>query len=273
MEEEDVDEDAEETSDYEYTYDGGEDDNEKDGNAEETDEKEYSEENTTGFRYEGDSLQMVIGGSIAMHNILVECKRIARSCFVDISPSVLSATITLHIKNGQRILFAIEFPHKEPYFPAAPPVITMLSKIKSPHDKFNVILSCIPQLLPSRWNPCIALDEIFKEINKLSQQLTFIVDALDDENSILKDLVAVMRSLYVDTSALYPSYNFASLPSIFVFSKEPSQPQPVKSFSGTGYSTSTRTGKVPSVDTNIFQLSKIGPLLALCKRVQTVISS
>ena len=75
--EKDVDEDAEETSDYEYTYDGGEDDNEEDGNAEETDEKEYSEENTIGFRYEGGSLQNVIGGSIAMHNILVECKRIA----------------------------------------------------------------------------------------------------------------------------------------------------------------------------------------------------
>ena len=224
-------------------------------------------EDLFGLRYEGDSLQIAIEGSIAKHNILVECKRIAKSCFVDICPSFLSATITLHIKNGQKILFTVDFPEKEPYFPAAPPVITMLSKIKHPHTKFNVILSCIPQLLPSRWNPCIALDEIFKEISKLSQQLVFIVDPLDDENSIMKDLVAVMRSFSMDTSTLYPTYDFSSLPSIFVFSKEPSSKQPIKSFSGTGYSRNTTA---LAVDTTGYQLHKIELLIVLCDRVKAV---
>lgn len=227
-----------------------------------------------GLHYEGDSLQEAIEGSLNKHNILVECKRIAKSCFVDISPSFLSATVTLNIKNGQKILFTVNFPEKEPYFPAAPPVITMLSKIKYPHSKFNVIFSCIPQLLPSRWNPCMALDEIFKEMSKISQQFAFIADALDDENSIIKDLIAVMRILSVDISALYPTYDFSSLPSIFVFSKEPSK-QSIRSFSGTGYSSHSRVidVDVSAVDATVYQLQKIKLLIVLCERLKAVSSS
>ena len=118
--------------------------------------------------------------------------------------------ITIRVKN-QTLFASLQFPTAEPYFPSAPPTISLQSMFKPPKEQYNSICSCHPQLLDHKWNICVDLVQIVKDMVAVAN--VSIIESYDEEDSVYKQISNVFKHFAIDISQLLPDNEFDTLPS------------------------------------------------------------
>eukprot|EP01038_Epipyxis_sp_PR26KG_P008307 gene8307-11239_t len=226
-EEEDNQSEDYDNQDYEYYY-------EEDGDSNDVNMDNDSHQKADmsiihcGMRYDGVLAEAVQSTEKRIINSIY--KQLAEFCVVDVAENFMSASIVIY-SNNQEIFSTIAFPISEPFFPSAPPKITVESKFRKPNERYNVIFNCHPLLLKNRWNICCDISQIYRDIQEIGKHS--VVDGLLDSESVIKQVIDLINLNELNISEIFHDNIYIDLPSFGVFSKS----ENVKKSSGTGYST------------------------------------
>lgn len=156
--------------DDEYQWEG--DDDEDCDNAADID---HDVSTRNGLKFEGKLLdQLNVPTKNSIYSVY---RQLAEICLVDIGDNFYSAMLTAKVKD-QFVIANIQFPEAEPFFPQAPPVITLQSHFKAPNERYNIIFNCHPSLLKGRWNICTSITEIVQDMIEVAK--ISVVDMVDE---------------------------------------------------------------------------------------------
>lgn len=159
-------------------------------------------------------------------------KQLAEFAAVDVEEHFLAALVTIPVKE-QFIILQIEFPQVAPYFPDAPPRIELKSRFEAPLQHFNIVFNHHPQLLPHKWNICTDIVQIFRDIAEVGKQVTVELCDVDEDCSLYRQVVNIMRENCIDVTSLFPEAQFSCLPSFGIRREADTS---VTKHSGVGYS-------------------------------------
>lgn len=159
--------------------------------------------------------------------IRVLYKSLSQFCKVTILQNVHFANVSMLV-GRQTVVAHIAFPTTAPYFPHAPPAITIQSHFCTPHKKYELLLSCHPCLAHTTWNLCFDVVQLFRDVITIveTEQICVLETNCDSDGNLLTMIVQSIQQNGLDVSELFPELPSKTLPSFGVVQllNQPSTP-------------------------------------------------